>query len=292
MTIAAMGHEEESVYRLIPTVDAVAEKKPMYRSRHCAQVPPSYSTFGTTGTSKKVGNPSGSEPEFDHDGGHHKAKKSVASIGAGVGATVNPANFLKKSQKQTGALGEKFQRPEKEKKSAVPKQSEKPVMGLITEKNFVVSNAVDTILAPPKKQPLGEADMTQKKNYGKPPSYLNKIKAEVTKEQSLKRETHTASADPFGNKVRLLTEDEKRALLSGLKQKWEQLNKSYQSLTFSMDTVTKVGRKELQEAELEKLERAMAKLNNKKCIFVYDDTNTGFSSLGIAGRDPKDAAMM
>jgi len=33
------------------------------------------------------------------------------------------------------------------KKPPIPKKDEKPIMGLVSEKNFVVSNAVEAILA-------------------------------------------------------------------------------------------------------------------------------------------------
>ena len=36
------------------------------------------------------------------------------------------------------------------KKVAVPKLGEKPIMGLVSDKNFIVSNAVENILAAPK----------------------------------------------------------------------------------------------------------------------------------------------
>ena len=34
-----------------------------------------------------------------------------------------------------------------EKKSAVPKRDEKPIHGLVSDKNFIVANAVENILA-------------------------------------------------------------------------------------------------------------------------------------------------
>ena len=40
----------------------------------------------------------------------------------------------------------KFQRPG-EKKAAVPKRDEKPIHGLVSDKNFIVANAVENILA-------------------------------------------------------------------------------------------------------------------------------------------------
>ena len=46
-------------------------------------------------------------------------------------------------------IGKRFERPGA-KKVAVPKKDEKPIMGLVSDKNFIVSNAVENILAAPK----------------------------------------------------------------------------------------------------------------------------------------------
>jgi len=55
---------------------------------------------------------------------------------------------------------------------AVPKKDEKPIMGLVSDKNFIVSNAVENILAAPKLPSNNEKDFLKKKNYGKVPKYL------------------------------------------------------------------------------------------------------------------------
>jgi len=58
------------------------------------------------------------------------------------------------------------------KKVAVPLRDEKPIMGLVSDKNFIVSNAVENILAAPKLPTSGNKDYLKKKNYGKVPKYL------------------------------------------------------------------------------------------------------------------------
>eukprot|EP00754_Rhynchopus_humris_P003241 Rhum_TRINITY_DN11731_c0_g1::Rhum_TRINITY_DN11731_c0_g1_i4::g.46559::m.46559 len=138
-------------------------------------------------------------------------------------------------------------------------------MGLTTDKNFVVSNAVDTILAPPKRVSKEDVQMTQKRGYGAPPPYLRRIKAEMSKEHARKagESGEGAQSGTLDASMRLLTEAERKRLIAGLRQRWERSNQSYQSLTFSMDTVTKVSRKEMQESELETLEKAINKLSSK-----------------------------
>lgn len=43
-------------------------------------------------------------------------------------------------------IATKFNR-DADKKPAVPKKDEKPIMGLVSDKNFIVANAVENILA-------------------------------------------------------------------------------------------------------------------------------------------------
>merc|ERR1711998_479367 len=58
------------------------------------------------------------------------------------------------------------------KKAAVPKMDEKPIQGLVSDKNFIVANAVENILAAPKLPGNKDRDFLKKKNYGKTPKYL------------------------------------------------------------------------------------------------------------------------
>ncbi len=60
----------------------------------------------------------------------------------------------------------------------VPKKDEKPIMGLKSNKNFIVTNAVENILAAPKTMP-DEKSWTNKKDFGKTPEYLTRIKDSI-----------------------------------------------------------------------------------------------------------------
>jgi hypothetical protein len=44
-------------------------------------------------------------------------------------------------------IAKKYQYDEDFKKAPVPKKDEKPIMGLVSDKNFIVANAVENILA-------------------------------------------------------------------------------------------------------------------------------------------------
>lgn len=74
------------------------------------------------------------------------------------------------------------------KKVPVPKKDEKPIMGLVSDKNFIVSNAVENILMAPNLPANKDKDFLKKKNYGKVPKYLQKIKKEIEDEYQLVRE--------------------------------------------------------------------------------------------------------
>ena len=61
-------------------------------------------------------------------------------------------------------------------------------MGLVSDKNFIVSNAVENILAAPKLPGNNNRDFLKKKNYCKVPKYLQTIKNEIEDEYQLVRE--------------------------------------------------------------------------------------------------------
>lgn len=276
-----MPEPEESIYNLIPRPPDEVVRPPMYRSKHNPCLPPSYSTFGTIGTSKLQANCNGEDPEVDAAGSKHKCKKNAGTMGAAaVSGQVNPQRFLKRGEGNPALppVG-KFDRATvavagAEKRPAVPRRSEKPVMGLMTEKNFVVANAVDNILSAPRRKapdppPLGA--VAQHSAYGKCPKYLEKTKKKLAEEQLLVGEyQRRQEEDAGGQRMREMTTDEREELVSRLKQKWENTHKQYLAMTFSLDTITKVQRKEALEAELEQLEKAIAKMS-KKIIYVYDD---------------------
>eukprot|EP01062_Namystynia_karyoxenos_P049155 TRINITY_DN3757_c1_g2_i1.p1 TRINITY_DN3757_c1_g2~~TRINITY_DN3757_c1_g2_i1.p1 ORF type:complete len:282 (+),score=136.34 TRINITY_DN3757_c1_g2_i1:485-1330(+) len=267
-----MEEPEESIYNLIPQPLPPVERPPMYRSTHNHKLPPSYSTFGTKGTSKLQANTTGGDALLDCSGSKHKMCKPHATMGRRSGGC-DPKRFLKRGE-GVPQLPEarRFERPDAAaKRPAVPRRTEKPVMGLMTEKNFVVANAVDNILAAAKKQKPEPGRPTQLPTYGKPPKYLERVKQQLAEEREL---VHNYGGDtagsPGGQRMRELSDDERQELVANLKQKWENTHKQYLAMTFSLDTITKVQRKEALEAELEQLEKAIAKMS-KKIIYVYDD---------------------
>jgi hypothetical protein len=52
------------------------------------------------------------------------------------------------------------------KRAPVPKKADKPIMGLVSDKNYIVANAVENILAAPKVPENKDKDFLKKKTYG------------------------------------------------------------------------------------------------------------------------------
>merc|ERR1712159_286109 len=132
-------------------------------------------------------------------------------------------------------------------KPPVPRRDEKPIMNLVSSKNFVTANAVENILAAPKKVGQEVKDYLHKADYGKVPMYLNKIKNDIAEEYEYIRKLQEEEEEmERSSHVRQLTESEKEALIEGLKAKWEKVNTDYQATTHitKLDTIGKVRRKE------------------------------------------------
>merc|ERR1712060_518064 len=85
---------------------------------------------------------------------------------------------------------------------AVPRASDAaPTMNLVTSKNFVVANAVETILACPKKTSTTTKDYLRKEDYGKVPKYLNQIKSDINAEYRYIQELQDQYNESNGPKV-------------------------------------------------------------------------------------------
>ena len=143
------------------------------------------------------------------------------------------------------------------KKVAVPKIDEKPIMGLVSDKNFIVSNAVENILAAPKLPSSGNKDYLKKKNYGKVPRYLQTIKKEIEDEYQLVREMQIEDEAELDRQKFLMNDEEKQELIAALKKKWEVTHKEYQTLTHKnkLDTLGLKEKYERCERELNQLEK-------------------------------------
>ncbi len=259
---------EESIYNLVPHVPEAPQKQRMYRSKHDANVPPSYSTFP-----RKEGT-SGSR---DGSGSMLYAGNS-GTMGRDVGPEVDPKRFLKAHSSKKDRLPEKhqFHRPlVAPPKPSIPTRDDKPVMGLMTDKNFVHGNAVEAVCAPSRHRgAVPEPDPVARKDFGKPPAYLSRIKGAIDQEKTLLAESRARDAEYQASMkahfVRQLGDSEKEELISALRQRWEEKHRQYHALPFAQDTAMSIARKEAIERELKEIESALAKLS-KKVVVVYND---------------------
>lgn len=142
-------------------------------------------------------------------------------------------------------------------------------MGLVSDKNFIVSNAVENILAAPKLPTSTDRDYLKKKNYGKVPKFLQKIKGEIEDEYQLVREMQIEEEADMDRQKFLMDDKEKQELIAALKKKWEVVHKEYQTLTHKnkLDTLGLKEKYERCERELNQLEKDIQQLS-KNYIFV------------------------
>merc|ERR1712046_452010 len=247
-TMAFMGGQEKSIYCLIPPVIEPPPKPPLYRSKYPGSVPAN--------------------------------KKSSATMGPLKVPAPEPNKFLKAYTREDNKLPEprKFEYTDsKNRKGKVPTRDEKPVMGLVTSKNFITCNAVENILAVPKKTDVRQVSYMNKKGYGKVPAYLEKVKGEIQDEYNYIMQMQDAGGmdESYGmedegyGQTRMLSENERHEMLAGLKTNWDRINKAYQTLSFTLDTPAKKQRKEEFEAQLEQIERDIERLS-KRNVFIEE----------------------
>ena len=253
-----MDGPSESIYNLIPRAVEKPPKPPRYTSKFKLNV----------------------KEEM-------KINKSPSkSMGPAKVLAPSTENFLKKhsSEPKFPAVTDKpSQRNQIKKKPSVPKHDEKPLMGIRSNKNFINTNAVESIMSVPKK-PVpkfvdtrhGDNNLLEnsgllpkyvsKADYGQVPDYLKKRNEEVIKAQqeydAYIRERMRQGA------MKQLTDEERDEIISGLKQNWEELHHQYQGLSVVTDTLPKKNRKERMEAEMKQLERDIELIEKHKVIYI------------------------
>eukprot|EP00300_Choanocystis_sp_HF-7_P003484 c1266_g1_i1.p1 GENE.c1266_g1_i1~~c1266_g1_i1.p1 ORF type:complete len:276 (+),score=62.31 c1266_g1_i1:129-956(+) len=156
-------------------------------------------------------------------------------------------------------------------KPKVPANGDAPVMGLTSNKNFVAANAVENCLAVPKRPRDETADYRSKPEYGKVPKYLERLKREVEAEYRYVAGMHEDSHSVARDRMRLLPDGEREALIDGLKTRWEALNRDYQRTSVSVDSPSKIARKEGLEAELAQVEADIGTLSQQFVFMRVDD---------------------
>ncbi|KAH9597023.1 Enkurin domain [Trypanosoma melophagium] len=269
----------ESVFNLIEPEVEVAPPQPRHKSKFSGKraAPPTASTFGIHGTSAVVANMGGevTEPSI------HPAKKPIGIFGREAASTVNPESFLKKNEgPNTASRGAptvnntKFLKSAKDvvkRKDDIPNRYDKPIMGLKTDKNYVVANAVENVLAIPTKcVPPPQNRAVDRADFGKVPAYLEDIKTEIEERHALVQRLQAAQREEQ-ERWSQLSSKELEQLRQGLQSRWDFLNSEYQSRGFSkLQTPSQKAHHEAIGKELNAVEFVMQKLSRAH-VFVYDD---------------------
>jgi len=273
----------ESIYSLIPQPVPPVIKPERYLSKHTGNKPPTFSTFGLSGTSKPgYQNIAGAEASLKE--GHHVFQKGHATMGK-EGNARKPSDVLKKGSGGGGgaadlagaSTGGGFMYKDRMRPALPSKEECRQASGALKHKdtkNFITSNAVENILAVPKREEEG-VDWLKKPHFGEVPPYLLKIKTEIADEYEYIKSMQQQQMDEGPSGMRLMTDDERGELVTALKKKWDAVNSMYQQSSVlslaSLDTIGKVKRKEMYEAQLAQIEKDIEKLS-KKQVYIADDS--------------------
>lgn len=102
--------------------------------------------------------------------------------------------------------------------------------------------------------------------FGDVPAYLIKRKEEIARAQG-EYDAYVAESFRRGAMAQL-GEQERAAILNGLKYNWEQLHHEYQGLSVVTDTAPKKAHKERMEAEMKQLERDIEIIEKHNVIYI------------------------
>ncbi|XP_008829962.1 enkurin [Nannospalax galili] len=212
-----------------------------------------------------------------------KFKTAMKTMGPAKVDTPSPKDFLKKhSKEKTLPPKKKFNRcfP---KKPPVPLRTDHPVMGIQSGKNFINTNASDVIMGVAKKpKPIYVDKRTGDKHdleaSGLLPKYINKKDYGVTPEYICKRNEDVRKAqEEYDNYIqenlkkaamKRLSDEEREAVLQGLKKNWEEVHREFQSLSVFIDSIPKKIHKQRLEEEMKQLEHDIGVLEKHKVIYI------------------------
>uniref|UniRef100_A0A670ZJY2 Enkurin domain-containing protein n=1 Tax=Pseudonaja textilis TaxID=8673 RepID=A0A670ZJY2_PSETE len=210
-----------------------------------------------------------------------KKKAPCQTMGIPKLQVPTPKDYLRKHSKERT-----YERPKRlPVKAQVPPQSDRPLMGIQSEKNFIHANMAEAIMAVAKKplhacvdQRRGDkyllegSGLVQKylknKDFGVTPNYILGRKKEAVEG----RQERVAARWECLQKRRLtrLSSRKREDILNGLKTNWEDLNKDFQSLSVEMTTIPQRLRKEKLELEMKQLEDDIGALEKRRFIYIAE----------------------
>jgi Calmodulin-binding len=207
-------------------------------------------------------------------------KKLYGIIGKEVRTSVNPSNFLH-SHGRTGPSGIEIMKatreyvtkntlPGKRKptlKDPIPKFLVDELPSIFKEeRDFVIENMH---AAHPRKKCSSASEHILNKNFGKVPSYLERIKQDIAKEEIVLSSVISDSL----NDQQQLTEGEISDIKTSIDEKLIAVNQKYQTITHryissSCSTLGEIKLKEALEKRLDQLEALRAKFSNHREVLI------------------------
>lgn len=235
---ASTFHQRGATHPHVTNVDGKAEDK-VVPDRFCR-------TFG-----KPPGSNQNTPRDFMRKGAHTEVVATLAEIKKKQPDLLKPTRMLQRT------------------KGHITPRSEMPPPAPVVEKNFIVANAIEAILAQPRRLIDTSKDYIKKDDYGQVPKYLGQVKKDIEAEyEYISAMTREREDGARQQQMRTLDEDEKNELIAGLKAKWEALNTVYQGHTHltTLDTIGKIKRKEQLEAALAQYEKDIQKLSKRNIM--------------------------
>jgi len=267
----------ESIYNLIPQEREAPTYAPRHSSKYQASVKKEVTAAKSPG--RLFGPKGGVKPV------------TTKFLKKGEGATIRakatvPGSRLDLSRtEQTILAPEHAPRISSEVHSIVPRHNEQATLAPRNEGDFVTTNRKEAITCPPRKvtaayvdKPMGKGsrfatqksglvpEYTAKSTYGKAPKYLTKRKQEIQEFQTMQAQAQTAPQQQ--SSLRQMSDDERHAILMGLKANWESMHREYQGLSMFTDTIPKKTKRNNMEAQLNQLEADINRFERHKVIYV------------------------
>lgn len=149
------------------------------------------------------------------------------------------------------------------------------VMGVPkSRKNFIASNIVEMSNMVPKNRKDQPQYATDRKDFGRVPAYLSRVKQELATEQNFIQALEDRKSERrqqvYDQYVYRLPADEQADLVATLQKKLQQNKSALASMPFSLDTMSVAKKKGELERTIRDIETALDKLD-KEAIFIYKD---------------------
>ena len=223
--------QQESIYNLIPQKKIIPNKSAIYISHYPNDIAPTASTFILNGSSLPgISNCNG---DYKLPLGAHQTLRKSATFGLPLGAYApDPNNYHKKGQNFKILPPLHKLHPEcKIRKPPIPSINDRPLQGLKSNKNYILSNAIDNILMKPRKIRNNSCEEIHHKFYGKIPDYITKFRLQKENEINNQKELSRRMKEEEEAKRKVLSKEEVEQLREGLTKKWQAYNFRYANIT-------------------------------------------------------------